>query len=154
MFGTLQSLHVMQESPSKQNNTSAMKNGPWISADVQACIEPPTIPLIKKEWEELHATDIIKVKIRRNPSQAKSETYNMNTYTFDNVQPEELLTLLRNFKIAIGGTDTTAPTGWINYLHTMICGKSLRKFDELSLKGNNTNNHLNLILSCSIDRKS
>ena len=29
-----------------------MKNGPWLRADVQAHIEPPTTPLIKVELEE------------------------------------------------------------------------------------------------------
>ena len=103
-----------------------MKNGPWISAYVQACIETHKTPLIKAELEELHATHIIKVNIRRNPSQATSETYNMNISTFDDGQPEEFLVLLRKFKIAIDGIGTTTPTGWINYLRMMLRGKSLR----------------------------
>ena len=39
--------------------------------------------------------------MRRNPSQATSETYNMNMYTFDNGPAEEFLALLRKFKIMI-----------------------------------------------------
>ena len=53
----------------------------------------------------------------------------MNMFTFDGVQPEELLALLRNFKIAIDGIGTTTPTGRINYLLTIVgdCGKTGRK---------------------------
>ena len=65
-----------------------MNNEPWLSADVQACIEPPLIPLTKVKLEELHATNIIKVKIQRNPSQATLETYKMNMSTFNKGQPE------------------------------------------------------------------
>ena len=64
-----------------------MNNGPWISVDVQACIEPPPVPLIKVELGELHATHIIKVKIQRKPSQATSEKYQMNTSILDDGQP-------------------------------------------------------------------
>ena len=80
--------------------------------------------------------------MRRNPSQATSEKYNMNMSTFDNGQPEEFLVLLRNFKIAIDRTSMTMPTGRINYLCTMLREKSLREFDEISLQENTTNNHL------------
>ena len=47
-----------------------MKNGTWLSTDVQSQIEPPPIPLIKAELEEQKATNIIKVNIWRNPSRA------------------------------------------------------------------------------------
>ena len=73
-----------------------MKNDPWISTDVQARIEPPPTSLIKVGLEELHATHIIKVKMRKNPSQDISETYNMNMYTFNDKQPEVFIALLRN----------------------------------------------------------
>ena len=45
-----------------------MKNGPWISAHVQAHIEPPSIPLIKMGLEEERETYNIKVKMWRNPT--------------------------------------------------------------------------------------
>ena len=40
-----------------------MKNGGWISTDMQSCIEPPPIPLIKLEVDDDLTTNIIKVKI-------------------------------------------------------------------------------------------
>ena len=66
--------------------------------------------------------------------------------TFDDVKPEEFLSLLRNFKIWIDGTGTTTPSGRINYVRTMLRGKALRKFDEKqSQYGGATNNHLKII---------
>ena len=76
-------------------------------------------------------THIIKIKIRRNPTSAASETYNVNMNTFDDGQPEKFLSLLKNFKIAIDGTRTTTPSGRINYLRTMLRGQALREFDKL-----------------------
>ena len=66
----------------------------------------------------------------------------MNISTFNDVKPEEFLTLMRNFKIVIDGTGRNSPSGWIKYLHTMLRGSSLREYDELSLQLNINNNHL------------
>ena len=79
-------------------------SGSSLSADIQVRIEPPSTPLITEELEEQKASNVIRVKIPRNPSQTVSETYKVNVYTFDEVQPEEFLALLRYWKIA---TDRT-----------------------------------------------
>ena len=65
-------------------NTSA----PWLSAEIQALIESPLIPLIKVELEEKKATNITKVNIWRNPSQDALETYKVNISNFDDGKPE------------------------------------------------------------------
>ena len=39
----------------------------------------------------------------------------------------------------------------MNYLRTLLCGSSLREFDELELQGNTTNNHLKLITKGLLD---
>ena len=84
--------------------------------------------------------------MQRNPPQATPETYDINISTFNDGQPKKFLVLLRKFKIVIDGTGTTMPTGRINYLRTIISGKSLRVFDKISLQGNRTNNHLKHIM--------
>ena len=63
-------------------------------------------------------------------------------YTFDDGQPEEFLDLPRNWKITTDGTGTTSHSGWVDYLHTLLRGVSLKEFNELTLQGNTTNNHL------------
>ena len=47
-------------------------SGTWISADIQARIEPPPILLIKEELLEQKASNVFMVNIRRKPSQAAS----------------------------------------------------------------------------------
>ena len=94
-----------------------MKNvGTWISADTQARIETPPIPLIKLEVDDESTNQIIKVNMRRQQSSVACKTYNINMKIFDNGQPEEFLSILNNFKIATEGTVTTTPSGQINYL--------------------------------------
>ena len=63
--------------------------------------------------------DIIKIKIRWNPSVADSEKYELEIATFENGQLEEFFALLKNFKTAIDGTGTTSVAGKINYLRTL-----------------------------------
>ena len=90
--------------------------------------------------------NIIQAKICINPSSSASKTYNINMNMFDDGQPEELLSLLKNFKIATDGPRTTTPSGRINYLGTMLHVRALRIFDELqSQYGCLTNNYLKLI---------
>ena len=70
----------------------------------------------------------------------------MNMSIFDNVQTEEFLTILRNFRISIDITGTIMTTGLVKYLRMMLRGKRIREFGELSLQGNTTNNHLKYIM--------
>ena len=72
-----------------------MKLSPvWLSAEVQAWIKPPTIPLIKKETDDASECKIFKIKMCRNPSDANSETYELKIATFEHSQPEEFLALM------------------------------------------------------------
>ena len=58
------------------------------------------------------------------------------TDTFENVQPEEFLVIFNNFKIAINGRRTTSVVVRINYLHMVIRGEALIRFDELARHNN------------------
>ena len=91
-------------------------NANWLSSDIHAHIEPQINTLIKVELGEERTINIIKFKMRRNPTSAISETYNINISMFEDGQPEEFLALLNNFSIAIDGTGTTSPSGRINYV--------------------------------------
>ena len=50
--------------------------------------------------------DIIKIKICRNLSDANLKMYKHNIAMFEHGQLEEFLTLMKNFKNAVDGTDT------------------------------------------------
>ena len=126
-------------------------SGPRLSADIQAQIDPPLIPLIKAESEKQKARKTIKVNIWRNSSKATPLTYKVNRYTFEDVQPEELPALLRNWKIATKRTGKTSTSGRINYLRTLLCGSSLIEFYELALQANMNNNHFRIITEGLLD---
>ena len=102
------------------------QNDNWLSPYVHTYIEPLPIPLIKVELEEEHVSNIIKVKMWRNPTPDTSDTYNINMSTFEDGQPEEFLALLNNFRNAIYGTGTTSPSVQMNYLRMMLRGEDLR----------------------------
>ena len=95
-----------------------------MSAEVQSHIKPLPIILIKKETDDVSECDIIKVKVRWNPSDADSETYKIKIITFYHSQLEELIALMKNFKRAVDRTGITLEAGRINYLHTILCGES------------------------------
>ena len=55
---------------------------------------------------------------------------------FKDGQPEEFLTLHKNFRMAIDGIRTTSLSVRIDYLRKMLRGESLIYFDELSSQNN------------------
>ena len=90
---------------------------------MQARIEPLPFPAVKVELEEKSQINIIKVKIQRNNTLATSVIYNINVSIFKDVQPEEFLTLLKNFTITIDGTGTVSRLGKIHFLCVILHGK-------------------------------
>ena len=86
------------------------------------------IPIIKVELEEERVSNIIKVNKRRNLDSSTYDTYKLKMATFENYQPEELFTLLNNYKIEINGTGTTSVSGLIKYILLMLLGESLGNF--------------------------
>ena len=95
----------------------------WINVEVQERIKHQTIPLIKKDPPEANEYDIIKIMMRQIPSDAAWKTYKLKMVTFEHVQSEEFLQLMKNFKRAVDGTVTTTAAGKINYLRTLLSGK-------------------------------
>ena len=61
----------------------------WISADVQAYIYLPPISFVKNYDTEERQTNIIKVKIQRNPESTKSGTYEVHMKMFENGKLED-----------------------------------------------------------------
>ena len=60
--------------------------------------------------------------------------------TFEDIQPEEFLAILKNFKIIIDETGTTILSDWINYLHRILHGKALREFYKLTSQNHGMTN--------------
>ena len=56
-------------------------NPNWLSAEVQARIDPPPIPLSRAVTEKAKKYDIIKIKMRRDHALATSKTYELKIAT-------------------------------------------------------------------------
>ena len=70
---------VFQDKPKDDPQYIKNKINPnWLSAYVQAQMQPPPIPLSEKEDTEDCQTNIVKVKMRCNTESATSETYELN----------------------------------------------------------------------------
>ena len=113
-----------------------MQNGS--EGDVQALINTTPFPPIKVKLKEEIAINIIKVKMWRNLTLDRSDTYDINMSIFKDCQPEEFLMLLKKLRIAIYGTGTMSPYGRIDYLWMMLNREALRNFNELPSQNNVT----------------
>ena len=69
--------------------------------------------------------------MRRDPSNADSETYELKIALFENGQPEGILALMKNFKSEIDRTGNTSAAGKINYIRTLLYGEALQEFDKV-----------------------
>ena len=96
---------------------------------LQARIKQPPIPLINKETDGMKECDIIKIKMIQNLSNTDLETYKLKIVTFEHGQPEEFLSLMKNFKKAVDGTGNTQTAGNMNYICTILHGEEPQKFD-------------------------
>ena len=72
-------------------------NTNWLSRDVQARIETPTIMFAYTEDIEERQTNIIKPNIWRNLASLALETHKPKMKILNNSQPEELPALPKNF---------------------------------------------------------
>ena len=84
--------------------------------------------------------------MRQNRYDANPETYELKIVTFEHCQPEEFLQLMNNLKRAVHRTGNKTAAGKINYIRTLLHGKSLWEFDELASQNAGTkNSHLKFI---------
>ena len=120
------------------------RNTKWIHTDVQACIEPPSIPLIWEETEKVSECNIIKINIRQDHASATSKTYELKVPTLANRKPEQFLQMMNEFKTTTDGTGTTS--GKIHFLRTVLHGKPLIELYVLAGQvGSMINGNLKLI---------
>ena len=83
----------------------------WLSADLQACINNPLVPINRGSEETAKECNTIKIKMLWYPMAATSKTYELKVPTFENGKPEEFLKRMKKFNTAIGRTGTTTKAG-------------------------------------------
>ena len=77
----------MQQEQKKTKNASHMKG--WNSGMTQSHVEPLPINLIKGTYDGKSDKDIVKLKLRRDPTSSKLDLYEFSMSLFDNGDPEE-----------------------------------------------------------------
>ena len=90
-----------------------LRNNKCLNADIQACIKPSPISLIKATNGKKEETNIINIKMRQELVSATSKTYELEVQTFENDKPEEFLQMTKEFKTAVDGTGTTSMAYWL-----------------------------------------
>ena len=122
--------------PQNETRPSNMKlrNKKWINANVQACIEPPPIPLINTTAGKMKEFSFINIKMRQDSAAATSDNYKLKFQTFKIFKSEELLSMMKDFRTTTDGTDTTYATRNFQFLRIMLRGGALREFDVIASK--------------------
>ena len=104
----------------------------WNSGMTQALMVPPPIPLIKGTYDGQPDKDIVKLKLRRDPTSSTSDIYEFSMSLFENGDMEEFLLFVSNFNTTVAALGTLETCTNIQYLHPIFHGEELRKFDSLS----------------------
>ena len=89
---------------------------------IQMHLEPPPISLIKSNHNDKSDKDIVKLKLRRDPTSYLSELYEFNLDFIYNGETEEFLLFVQNFNITIAASGTLATGAKKQYLRNLVCG--------------------------------
>ena len=111
---------------------------------------PPT-PLNKIKNDAKLDKEIVKTKLRRNPTSEKSDLYEFKIDFFDNGELEEFFLFVRNCQITLDDSVAIAASAKIQYHHTLLRAKELCQLDVLYVDvGSKTTTHLNRIIFGSV----
>lgn len=99
----------------------------------------PVIPLTRPVKKEARKDNMLTFKLRTNPAQADSTTYELSVTFFSDGTPEELLLFLRNVEKVIVGLNITDGPGRYALIRRLLQGDALATFDQAATtRGNET----------------
>ena len=109
--------------------------------------DPPLITLIKSKNDEKLEKDCVKITLRRDPTSANLELYELKMALFDIGEPEEFLLFIRNLQMDLEASRTPYAGVKIQYIRTLVNVEALRQLDMLSAEvGIITSEHLKSII--------
>lgn len=108
---------------------------------------PPPIPYERPEKKELKKSEYVMMKLRSDPAEVESQTYELAVPYFRSGTPEEWLLFKRALlKVIVGQNITTGPNKYA-MARRLLEGDALAKFNEKALqRGNETNQNFDLVL--------
>jgi hypothetical protein len=115
--------------------------------DNQKRFVPPPIPLERAETKELKKNECLTLKLRSDPTNVDSQTYELTIKFFSGGTPEEWLVFLRDFKRVLVGQNITNGPGKYLMICRLIFGDTLAVFDKAAQDlVNETNANFELVL--------
>ena len=91
---------------------------------------PPVIPLERTETKEIKKTECLSLKLRTNPNNANSQTYELTVKFFSHGTPEEWLVFVRNLKRIFVGQNITQGAGKYAMIRRLLLGDTLAAFEK------------------------
>ena len=95
-------------------------------------MEPPPTPLIKSKHSDKSDKYFVKMILRRDPTSATSDLYELKMALFDNGNLGEFLLFSSNFNMTLAESRTLGADTKVQYFCTLVCGEALCQFDSLS----------------------
>ena len=92
-------------------------------------VYPPLIKLIQETHNGKLDKYFLKLKLCIDPMLTMSNLYELQTYLFDNGEPDELLLFICNFNMNLAASGTLEVGVIYQYLLTLVRGDVLRQFD-------------------------
>ena len=101
---------------------------------------PPAIALERPEKKEYDKSDLLSLKLRSNPADKNSQTYELTVPFFRSGTPEEWLVTKKNIEKVIAGQNITTPAAKYAMTRRILEGDALAKFNTAAMTlGNETN---------------
>ena len=97
-------------------------------------MDPLPILLIKSNNNAKLEKYCVKNTLRTVLKSEKLDPYEFKMAFFDNSDTEEFLFFIRNFQITLEAPGTIAAGANIQYIRTLVNGKSLRQLDKFSVE--------------------
>ena len=88
------------------------------------------IPFEKMKPKMMGKEDRLSFKLRSNPKQKDSITYEIQTYAFDEGPPEEWIEHIRTFRKLVKGQNVTTADSQFVMLKRLLQGKALLDFEQ------------------------
>jgi hypothetical protein len=108
---------------------------------------PPPIPLERPETKEIKKNECLTLKLRTDPANNDSQTYELTVKFFSSGTAEEWLVFLRDLKRILVGQNITQGAGKYMMIRRLIFGDTLAVFNKNAQElGNETNANFELAL--------
>ena len=92
--------------------------------------DPPPIPLERSEKKVLKKSEYITLKLRSNPTEKESQTYDLILPYYNSATPEEWLEFRSTLDKAIIGQNITKPADMFSMARRVLQGDALASFEE------------------------